>query len=85
MTEEILKNIILKGTLTGFYQVTEQDALISFIKTIKELKNFKFGEYFFSGTDIFIFFNNLRQFLKKGKEPEQLNNLYLFLEKLLLL
>ena len=85
MTEELLKNIILKGKVSGFYQVTEQEALIIFMKTIKELKSFKFGEYYFSSSDIFIFFNNLRQFLKKGKESKQLNSLYIFFEKLQLL
>ena len=85
ITEELLKNIILKSNVSGFYQVTEQEALISFIKIIKDLKNFKFGEYYFSRSDIFTFFNNLRQFLKPGKELDQLNNLFTFLEKLLLI
>ena len=43
-TEEILRNIILKSNITGFYQVMNQDALISYMKIIKDLKNFKFGD-----------------------------------------
>ena len=80
-----LNKLILKESILEIFQVSDKKSLSMFLQSIKKLKEFKFGSYYFSNNDIYEFFINLKEILGKKDDSEQIENIFLLFEKLLLI
>lgn len=80
-----LNNLIVKESFLDLFQVSDKKSLSLFLQSIKKLKEFKFGNYYFSKNDIYDYFINLKEILNKKDDFEQIENIFLVFEKLLLI